>query len=531
MPPINPPRAFLRQCRGSLRRGKIADSMGEELTGGSLLMRTLILRRILGREVLAPSDRYVGLLLPPSNGAVLANAAVTLSGRIPVNLNYTVSAETMNSCLAQCGIRHVLTSRRVMEKLKVELAAELVYLEDFRNKVTLADKIVGAIGGYVTPLGLLERRLGVSAIKPDDVMTVVFTSGSTGEPKGVMLTYDNIGSNIEAIDQVIRLTADDVALGILPFFHSFGFTVPLWTVLSLPLKGVYHFNPLDAKEVGKLCRKHRVTVLLATPTFLRTYLRRVEPEDFASLEVVVVGAEKLPAELADAFEAKFGVRPVEGYGVTELSPLVSVNIPPGRSPHTDRPTSKQGTVGPPVQGVSAKVVDPDTGKPLAVGEPGMLLVTGRNVMKGYLNKPDKTAEVIRDGWYVTGDIARIDADGFIEITDRASRFSKIGGEMIPHIKVEDTLKKVIAAGEDEVKAVVTAVPDATRGERLIVIHTHLDKAPDQITKEMARAGLPNLWIPSPDSFLEVPEIPVLGTGKLDLKALRQLALEKFGKKP
>jgi acyl-[acyl-carrier-protein]-phospholipid O-acyltransferase/long-chain-fatty-acid--[acyl-carrier-protein] ligase len=493
-------------------------------------MRTLILRRILLREVIKPDEQFVGLLLPPSNGGVLANAAVQLMGRVPVNLNYTVSAETMNACLEQCGIKHVLTSRRVMDKLKIELAAELVYLEEFRQKVTLGDKIAAALDTYVTPLGLLERRLGLTKIKPDDLMTVIFTSGSTGEPKGVMLTFDNISSNIEAIDQVIHLRSDDVALGILPFFHSFGFTVPLWTVLSLDLKGVYHFNPLDAKEIGKLCHQHHVTVLLATPTFLRTYLRRVEPEEFKSLEVVVVGAEKLSAELADAFEAKFGVRPVEGYGVTELSPLVSVNVPPSRSPHADRPTSKQGTVGPPVPGVSAKVVDPDTGQPLGVGEPGMLLVSGRNVMKGYLNKPEKTAEVVRDGWYVTGDIARIDSDGFIQITDRASRFSKIGGEMVPHIKVEETLKRVLGGGEDELKAVVTAVPDPTRGERLIVVHTHLDKTPDVITKEMGRAGLPNLFIPSPDSFLEVAEIPVLGTGKLDLKGLKQIALAKFGSK-
>ena len=231
-----------------------------------------------------------------------------------VNLNYTLSSEVMNDCLAQCGIRHVLTSRRVMERFDLKLRAEVVCLEDTLGQITWADKFCAAAAAWLAPLGWLERRLGLTKIRDDDLLTVIFTSGSTGRPKGVMLTHRNVGANIEAVNQIVRLADDDVLLGILPLFHSFGYTVTMWTVLSLAPKGIYHFNPLEAREVGKLCRKHGATIMVTTPTFVRSYLRRCEPEDFAALDVVFAGAEKLTSELADAFEKRFGVRPVEGYG-------------------------------------------------------------------------------------------------------------------------------------------------------------------------------------------------------------------------
>ena len=295
----------------------------------------------------------------------------------------------------------------------------------------------------------------------------------------------------------------------------------------MDVRVVYHFTPLDAKQIGQLARARKATILLATPTFLRSYLKRCEPEDLESLEVVVAGAEKLPIPLCDAFEQKFGVRPVEGYGTTELSPLVSVNVPPSRSqsPEVD---CKEGSVGRPVPGVSVKVVDPETFEPLPVGTPGMLLVKGPNVMKGYLDQPEETAKVIRDGWYITGDIAKLDADGFIYITGRLSRFSKIGGEMVPHLRIEEALHDIL--GDEQTAkscAVVTAVPDERKGERLVVVHTKLDVTPEEICKRLQAAGLPNLWIPSADSFLEVDEIPVLGSGKIDLKAVADLAKSRF----
>jgi acyl-[acyl-carrier-protein]-phospholipid O-acyltransferase/long-chain-fatty-acid--[acyl-carrier-protein] ligase len=530
------PRLFLRRCRKNFRRAKVADSTGAELTGGQLLLKTLVVRRILNR-LLGADEKMVGVLLPPSVGGVLVNAALPLLGRVPVNLNYTVSNDVLNSCIDQCQIKHVLTSRKFMEKVPFKIPVEIVYLEDFAKLVTGLDKAIAALQTFATPCAVLDRLFGLTRISPDDLLTIIFTSGSTGEPKGVMLSMYNVYSNIEAIDQLLHLKPTDVLFGILPFFHSFGFTATMWTMLALDPKAVYHFNPLDARVIGELSQKHKVTILMATPTFLRGYIKRVEKEQFATLDMVVVGAEKLPQDLSQAFQDKFGFRPSEGYGTTELSPLASVNIPDHRSitagQEIHQKGTKEGTVGRAVPGVAAKVVDPDTLADLGIETPGLLLIKGPNVMQGYLNKPELTAKVIRDGWYITGDIAKIDSDGFITITDRLSRFSKIGGEMVPHMKVEELLSRILANGSEdpELKAVVTSVPDPKKGERLIIVHKPFadGQSPDQIVKGLAAAGIPNLWIPSSDSFLEVAEIPVLGTGKLDLKGLKSLALSRFEK--
>ena len=280
------------------------------------------------------------------------------------------------------------------------------------------------------------------------------------------LRKKNILHNVDAVNTVIRLTPKDAIVGILPFFHSFGYTRhfvgrfrPEYSRhLPLPI-------PLDAKQVGKLIASMKGTILLSTPTFLRSYLRRCTKEEFATIDTVVAGAEKLPKELTDAFEEKFGIRPVEGYGTTELSPLVSVNIPPSRTTNDHQIDLKEGTVGRPVPGVSAKIIDPDTEEDLGIGQSGMLLIKGANVMQGYLNLPGKTAEVICDGWYVTGDIAEIDEDGFIRITGRQSRFSKIGGENGSHIKIEETILEFLGMDDDDEgpQVAVTAIPDTRRG--------------------------------------------------------------------
>ncbi len=524
---IMAPRAFLRKCRKALFTMKIADSTGVEMTGGSLLMRTLIFRRLLLREVLAPDEEYVGLLVPPSAGGILANAAVTLCRRISVNLNYTVSSDVLNYCIKQCGIRHVITSRRFMERFDFKLDAELIYLEDLREQVTLADKLVAALNTYLVPSVVLERWLGLHKIKFDDVFTIIYTSGSTGKPKGVMLTYSNIGTNSAAIDDILQLNSKDVVAGILPLFHSMGFTVGLWSVLSLDVKAAYHFSPLDAKVIGKLCNDYKVTILITTPTFLRSYMRRCTKEDFAAMTLVVTGAEKLPGDLLRDFEAKFGFRPMEGYGTTELAPIVALNIPTIRAIDGDPTVERIGTVGIPIPGVTAKITDLDTGRDLPIGESGMLWIKGPNVMKGYYKMPEQTAKVLRDGWYSTGDMAKLDEDGFIHITGRLSRFSKIGGEMVPHIHIEELLQTILAPEEEKPVVAVTAVPDQRKGERLIVLHLATDKSVEQIVKQLTAQGLPNLWIPDKDSFFGVAEIPVLGTGKLDLQGVKELAQEKL----
>ena len=514
-------------CRRNLRRPKVADSSGIELTGANLLARTWILRRLMGRCGLGPDEKYVGILLPPSVAAVVTNAALSLDRRIAVNLNYTAGPEGINACIAQCGIRHVLASRRVVVRLQIGIRAEVICLEDLEDKVTWSDKLVAETATWLVPIAWLEFWLGLGRIDSDDLLTVIFTSGTTGCPKGVMLTYRNVASNIDALDQVLELRQNDVVLAILPFFHSFGYTGTLWTVLTLEPKGVYHYSPLEPRPIGKLSRQHGATIMVATATFLRSYLRRCEPEDFATMEVVFVGAEKLPEELADAFEERFGVRPYEGYGATELSPVASGNIPPDRGPAAVRQGCKSGTVGRPLPGIAAKVVDLETWQDLGFDQPGMLLIKGPTVMKGYLDQPDQTAEVVRDGWYVTGDVATINADGFIRITDRLSRFAKIAGEMVPHVRVEEAIANLIGVGGEYPRVAVTSIPDARKGEQLVVLHTVLDKSASEICRELRQTGLPALWIPSPGNFRLVEDLPVLGTGKLDLKQIKRLALAQF----
>jgi acyl-[acyl-carrier-protein]-phospholipid O-acyltransferase/long-chain-fatty-acid--[acyl-carrier-protein] ligase len=524
----NLPKLFIRRCREKGAGIKISDSTGIKLSGNDLLLRTLVLRRIFERVVLKPEERYVGVLLPPTVPGAVANFALTLSGRVAVNLNYTVSESIINQCIEQAEIRNVITSRKVIEKFGIQPSANLVYLEDMKDYATIGDKLACGLAARCVPLGMLSRSLGLNRFKSDDTLTVIFTSGSTGNPKGVPLSFLNVASNIQGFDQYIGVRDSDNFLGILPFFHSFGFTVTLWGAMSLPSSACYHFNPLEARQIGKLIEANKTTVVLGTPTFLRNYLRRIEPEQFKSVEVVVVGAEKMPMALSDAFEERFGVRPVEGYGTTELSPVASVNVPPSRAKTQDKKAGlRDGSVGRPIPGVSARVVSLDDGKPVDTNTPGMIQVSGPNVMSGYMKQPELTAKVLKDSWYETGDVGYIDDDGFLFITGRQSRFSKIGGEMVPHIQIEESILSMFEESEDSLCVGVTSVPDEKKGERIIVLHTKLSKTPSEIVKELSAMGLPNLFLPSEDSFFLVDAIPILGTGKLDLRGLQQMALERF----
>lgn len=522
---------IIRVWRKRGRAIQAADSLGNEVGGRELLTRVLVLRRVLRREFLQKDEQFVGVLLPPSVGGVAVNIALAMDRRISANLNYTVSSDVLNHCIDDVKIKHVLTSEKFYSKLDVELDANVVKLESLRDHVTTLDKAIGFIQANLVPAKCLEWILGLHRVHCDDLLTVIFTSGSTGMPKGVLLSNANISHNVDAIDRAVKLDSHDTVLGILPFFHSFGYSVTLWAVNTLGPRGVYHFNPLDAKQVGKLAEKYKATVLLATPTFLKSYMRRVQPEQFSELDVVVVGAEKMQVDQFEAFEKRFGVRPVEGYGTTELSPLVSVNIPPSRSQAKFQPDRVEGSVGRPLPGVAARVVEPETDRELCAGEDGMLLITGPNVMKGYANRDEQTREAIQDGWYVTGDIAHIDQEGFIHITGRLKRFSKIGGEMVPHGRIEDELEKLLREGDDDdvKRACVTAVPDEKKGERLIVLHLPTSHSVESLCKGLAAAGLPNLFIPSQDSFLEVEAIPLLGTGKLDLAGAKEIALQRLGR--
>ncbi len=531
---VSAPEKLVRNCKKRKFSFKIGDSSGGTETGGSLLTKSLVLRRLLKRHLLDADEQNVGVLIPPSNGGAIVNLALGLDRRVAINLNYSLSPELINFCIHDAGIRKVLTSRRVMEKFDFQLDAEVVYLEDARDKVSVWDKAISALQTYLLPRNLLTRWLGLRRIKPDDLMTIIFTSGSTGVPKGVMLSQMNIVSNMQAIDQAAGFCPTDTVVGILPFFHSFGYTVTLWAATALDIRAAYHFSPLDPHQVGKLARKYQATVLVATPTFLRSYLKRCTPEEFASLDIVVAGAERLPPELCDAFEEKFGVRPVEGYGCTELSPITAVNIPPSRQHGTFQIDNKEGTVGRTMGNIACKVTDLDSGEELGPNQSGMLWITGPNVMLGYHQREDLTRQAIQDGWYNTGDVAEIDPDGFIKITGRMSRFSKIGGEMVPHIKIEELLTRMCHETEEDLDnhhptIAVTSVADPKKGERLIVLYTQIGMTPEELRKGLLASGLPNIFIPTEDSFIPVDQLPLLGSGKLDLKALKTMAEEKSGR--
>jgi acyl-[acyl-carrier-protein]-phospholipid O-acyltransferase/long-chain-fatty-acid--[acyl-carrier-protein] ligase len=399
-----------------------------------------------------------------------------------------------------------------------------VLIEDVAKEPKLTERVSSALAALLLPVRALTRFAGGERTPGlDDLATIIFSSGSTGEPKGVMLTQYNVASNVEQLDQVFLLQPDDRIMGILPFFHSFGFTGTLCLPAAVGVGVVFHPNPLDSRVIGALINKYAVTMLLATPTFLNAYLRRCTPEEFGSLRFVMAGAEKLPERVAVAFEDHFGIRPLEGYGCTECSPVVTVNTIDFRAASFRQVGAKRGSIGHPLPGITVKIIDPETHEPLGVDVPGLLLVRGPNVMQGYLDRPDKTAEVLRDGWYNTGDIAAVDEDGFLRVTDRLSRFSKIGGEMVPHIKVEEKLQEL--AGASEQMFVVTAVPDEKKGERLIVLHTLSEEQLEECLAGLAKSDLPPLWRPRHDQFVRIEKLPYLGTGKLDLRKARELALE------
>jgi acyl-[acyl-carrier-protein]-phospholipid O-acyltransferase/long-chain-fatty-acid--[acyl-carrier-protein] ligase len=337
-----------------------------------------------------------------------------------------------------------------------------------------------------------------------------------------MLSHHNILSNVEAIAQLFWVTGQDRMMGVLPFFHSFGFTGTLMFPLIAGFGVVYHTNPMDAKTIGELVSKYRATILISTPTFSVGYVRRCSAQEFSSLRYAIVGAEKLREPIAKTFKEKFGLDLLEGYGCTEMGPVVAVNIPDVQDGRERQTGYRPGTVGHPVPGVAAKVVDPETGKARTPGEEGLLLVKGPSRMMGYWGQPEKTAEALQDGWYVTGDIASMDDDGFISITDRVSRFSKIGGEMVPHVKVEETIHEILG----DQSCVVTSTSDQQKGERLVVFYTHKEIAPDELWNRLNQSRLPKIWVPKRESLHLVETIPLLGTGKVDLKKLKTMAIEK-----
>ncbi len=513
-------RGFVRMARRNPFKMAIADTLTGKLSYFKTLVGSLVFARKFQQRL--DQQQMVGVLLPPSLGGSLTNVALQLMGRVPINLNYTASSDVIASCARQCNVTQVLTSKKLVERLPLEVPGETIFLEDIRDSVTFLDRLIAMFLAVACPVSLIERVLGSPQRSADDLATVVFSSGSEGEPKGVMLSHRNIITNIDGTLEAFPNDRNSCIVGFLPFFHSFGFTATLWMPLIHGIRGIYHANPLEPKIIGKLINTYQGTIMIGTSTFMQGFIRRCTPEQLSSLAFIVCGAEKLAPRVRNAFKEKFGMEPLEGYGTTECAPVVSANITDCVSPGFYSPGTKHGTIGRPIPGVEVRVVDTASGEEVAAGESGLLLARGPNIMQGYLGQPEKTAKVLRDGWYETGDIANIDGDGFITITDRLARFSKVAGEMVPHTRVEEILHGLLDLTEQ--RLAVAGVPDTQKGERLIVLHTLNDEELEKLLSAMKTSSMPNLWIPKATAFYQIDEIPILGTGKMDIKSIKQMAL-------
>ncbi len=515
--------AFIHEAKKRPLKFCMADSSGLKLNYAQALAMALLLSQKLFSEKKTSEREMVGVLLPSSCMASLVNGACFMADKIPVNLNFTASQESLQSAIRQCEMKRIITSRKFLEKLNMPHDERMTFLEDLDGKIEKGEKVRWFLKVLLLP-GWMLGKFYVKGHQTNvhELATVIFSSGSTGEPKGVMLTHSNIFSNIEGFYQVGQIQRNDVVMGVLPFFHSFGFTACLCFPVGVGLSVVYHHNPLDAATVGKLVERYKATILIGTPTFFSAYMRKCTTQQFKSLRYAAAGAEKVKETMAREFIEKFGITLFEGYGATELSPIVSMGVPDyiSEEGRIRQKGHEFGKVGHPIPGVAAKVIHEDSGQLLGYDEEGLLLIKGANVMKGYLKNPEKTAEVLKDGWYVTGDIASIDKDGFIKITDRLSRFSKIGGEMVPHVKIEEEI--LSALGISEPVCSVTSVPDEKKGERLVVLYVG-DRDVDGLIAKLAERGLPNLWIPKKENFFKIEAIPLLGSGKTDLKQVKQIA--------
>jgi acyl-[acyl-carrier-protein]-phospholipid O-acyltransferase / long-chain-fatty-acid--[acyl-carrier-protein] ligase len=520
--------AAIRGLKRNIFRPVITDAFqkGRTLKGGMLLAIGFVFAAWLKKNV--PSKR-VGIVLPPGLGATLANLACVLADKTPVNLNFTAGRAANESALRRTEIQAILTTPMVAEKLK-----DFPWPADPRAQVDIALLLKSfskaAIFGWLAAIALLpsswlRRMASVPETGRDAEATLLFTSGSSGEPKGVVVSHRNVLANIAQIDAIFATIRLDSVLGCLPIFHSFGCTVTMWWPLLGGPRVVTYISPLETQKLAEAVDKYKISLLIITPTFLRSWLRKAKPEQLHSLKFIVTGAEKLPPELAREFEARFNVTVCEGYGMTEATPVVSVNLP-------DEPVSRRnpdgvlgrriGSVGRLLPGISPSIRDPETGASRSLFESGMLWLRGANIFDGYLNDAKRSAEVLHDSWYNTGDIGRLDEDGFLHIEGRLSRFSKIGGEMVPHGTVEQKIIEALGQNtEGEAPAlIVVGVPDETKGEALVVLSTQPIDLPG-LRPKLIELGLTNLWIPK--SVKVIAALPLLATGKLDLKACQDLA--------
>lgn len=517
-------RACIRGLKKSQWSQVVVDGMDHSsLTGGNLLAAGLALAKYLRGHT---DKKRIAVILPPGKAAIVANLGIMLAGKVPVNLNFSAGREAITSAIRRGDIQSGITAKLVTKRLAdFPWPEETLYMDEIVPPLKKSI-ITWRMAVALFPHWILASLIGVPSKGGHEEGVLLFTSGSSGEPKGVVLSHRNILSNVMQFGELLNLSKKDSVLASLPFFHSFGCTVTLWFPMIEGVRVVSYPSPLEVGKNAELIQKYGVTVMLATPTFLRGYLKKATPEQLKTLNLVVVGAEKLPKDIATAFKDKFGVDVMEGYGLTETAPVAAVNLPdplPWKSDDAVQPSYRPGSVGRLAPGIAAQIREPETGAPMSLHDTGMLWVKGPNIFEGYLHEEKRTAEVLIDGWFKTGDLARFDDEGFLYIEGRLSRFSKIAGEMVPHETVEAKINEAYGfTAEGDRTVAITGVPDEAKGEALVLLTTKEINA-QELRKRLTEAELPNLWIPR--VVRQVETIPVLATGKLDLKRVKELAME------
>ncbi len=486
----------------------------------------------LSKHIRAETDKpRVAIVLPPGKGGLIANLAVLFAGKIPVNLNFTASHNAIRSSIRQADVDRFITADSFIRKVTAfpwPPNRDLIFIERVIPEIKKQIVKWGVISKLL-PASFLATLLGLNKRCGADEAILLFTSGSSGEPKGVPLTHRNVLANVTQFATRLNLERNTSILGCLPLFHSFGCTVTLWYPVIEGINLVTYPSPLETKRLAELISLHQVDILLATPTFLRGYMKRIDPAQLESLKFVVTGAEKLPQRLADAFEEKFGIRPMEGYGLTETSPATNVNLPSLQDASGSHVLAAQrdGSVGQLLPGIAIRLIDAVTDAPVPLNQPGIIVLNGPNVFSGYLRDEKRTGEVLTgDGWFRTGDVGFLDADGFLHIQGRISRFSKIAGEMVPHETIEAAVNQVLGLdSETERKIAIVGIPDEAKGEAIVLLSTIANHALEQqcidLRYKLLDYGLTSLWCPR--VIVPVQEIPLLASGKLDIKACQNLA--------
>jgi len=519
---------WIKSVKRTGAKKTISDTLGQSLSGQKALVGAIGLSKFVKKE---NKSKNIGILMPTSAAGMIANMSAILAGKTVININYTSSMDAVVDSLEQAEIKNILTSKRFVKKLKqkgfnadaIFEGVNLIYLEDLSEKISKYKKILLLIAVKALPASILTM-IFVKHVKTNEAAAILFSSGSEGAPKGVILSHQNIIANLRQISDVINVEDKDVILASLPFFHAFGLCVTFFLPLIEGIPLVAHADPTDAAGIGKAVSSNKVTIMCGTSTFLRLYSKskKVHKLMFESLRVVVAGAERLNHEVRDGFERKFNVGILEGYGCTETSPVASVNFPDQLDSNswTVQGGGKNGTVGMPLPGTSFKIVDPNSFVELSTDEAGMILIGGPQIMIGYLNNEEKTSEVIKQingqRWYVTGDKGYVDNDGFLTIVDRYSRFAKLGGEMISLSSVE---KSVADAFGGDIELVAVNIPDFKKGEIIILLHNEEVNVPE-IKKKMIENGCSALMIPSK---WFVADIPKLGSGKIDFFLSKKMA--------